>query len=272
MLHSNGMRITRSHGRAVGGLLLLAALSLLGPRPKALAEPPPEAALHGAQLLDSIAAIVGRRIVTLSQLRFEARIALANHESIEAAQGPLDREILASTLDYVVNEDLVEEEASRLQVFQISPDETNRAERELARRFPSSKDFEHFLRRFHIRHERVQAILRRGLRVARYLANRLTLQSQASDAEVSERLSQHPDEARGAEARSLAKADLQRQKYQLLVTALVRELRTRSNVRLLADFSGSEPGAGAYVPAARLLGALPSPPVGPTAAGTEGAE
>ena len=243
------LRITRSHARAGGALLLLATLSLLGPWREAHAQPPLEAALKGAELLDSIAAIVGRRIVTLSQLRTEARLALALHASVEAAQGPLSQGLLSSTLDYVVNEDLVEEEASRLQVFPISPDEIDQAERALAGRFPSPAEYERFLARFQIRHERVRTILRRGLRSARYLANRLLLQSQPSEAEVSEFLSHAP---RGG--RSLATAYLQRQRYQSLVAALVQELRARSNVRILADFGDTAPSAAGAPSPPRTLG------------------
>jgi hypothetical protein len=220
--------------------------------------------LVGAKLIDSVVAIVGRRVITLSQLRTEARVALAAHGATATAQGPLSNQVLGSTLDYVINEDLVEEEASRLQVFPVTNAEGQVAEEQLAAGFPSREAFESFLAHFDIDHERLRAILRRGLRASRYLENRLRLQSQASDAEVDALLARSISDATVPQTRPLARAYLQRQKYQVLAAALVRELRSRADVRILADFGAAIAGGAGTTVAPPTAQALPADGTGST--------
>jgi hypothetical protein len=220
-----------------------------------------EDVLAGARLIDSVVALVGRRVITLSQLRTEARVALADHAALEAAQGTLQSAVLGSTLEYIISEDLVEEEASRLQVFPVTLAECQIAEEGLAARFPTRDAFESFLSHFDIDHERLRAILQRKLRASRYLENRLRIQSQPTDVEVDALLASGTEDPTVPRERSLAKAYLQRQKYQILATALVQELRARADVRILSSFgTGVAGGSGTVAPPA-LSG--PTSPSGP---------
>ncbi len=195
-----------------------------------------EGELAGATLIDSVAAIVGRRVITLSQLEAEARIALATHGPVEAAEAPLDPAVLGSTLDYVISQDLVEEEASRLGVFPVTAADCELAEERLAARFPTHAAFERFLVRFGIDAERLRASVRRTLRAERYLQHQLGPQAQPSDLEIAAWQARHPAAGPAAQARATARALLSREKYQALTTALVRDLRARADVRILAGF------------------------------------
>ncbi|MHB8418043.1 MAG: hypothetical protein ACYDCL_08195 [Myxococcales bacterium] len=228
------MGITSSR-RLAFSLLLVSA-------PVAAADPVPDstpAEISGAKLIDSVVAIAGRRVITLSQLRGEARIALAEHGSIESAEGPLTDGVLSSTLDYVISEDLVEEEAARLGVFPVTNGECQVAEESLSTRLGGREAFEGFLARFDIDHERLTAILRRSLRASRYLESRLRLQAQATERQVDELLARAVHDASLPQARPLARAYLQRERYQALAAKLVADLRARADVRILASFGAS---------------------------------
>lgn len=254
MLHSAGMWIT----------LAVALLSLpLGTADAGPAGDSAASELAGARLIDYVVAIVGRRVITLSQLEAEARIALASHGPVEAAEGVIPDAVLASTLQYVISEDLVEEEAARLGVFPVTAGECQLAEEQLAARFASRQAFEAFLDRFDIDHERLTALLRRRLRASRYLENRLRLQAETTDAEVDALVARAGTDPQLPRARPLAKAYLQRQKYQALAAKLVEELRSRADVRILASFGspGAEPVPG-LAPQEGQSSALLDPPLG----------
>ncbi len=206
-----------------------------------------ESELRGARLIDSVVAIVGRRVITLSQLEAEARVALAEHGSVEAAAQPLADGVLRSTLDYVISEDLVEEEAARLGVFPVGTGDCLAAEETLAGRFASRQAFEAFLARFDIDPERLTSILRRGLRSSRYLQNRLRLQTEVTDRDVGALLARAVHDPALPQAPSLARAYLQRQRYQALAAKLVQDLRARAGVRIIAGF-GASPGPDGVPP------------------------
>jgi hypothetical protein len=194
-----------------------------------------EQALAGAKLVDSVVAVVGRRVITLSQLRAEARVGLADHGALEAAQGELSPALLSSSLEYLISQVLVEEEASRLQVFPVTAAEYQVAEDLLATRFPTHLAFESFLQRFDIDREQLRASLTRGLRASRYLENRLRLQSQPTDMEVDALLGRRTIDPSIPKDRAAATAWLQQQKYNELAKSLVAELRARADVRILAS-------------------------------------
>ncbi|MHB1844154.1 MAG: SurA N-terminal domain-containing protein [Deltaproteobacteria bacterium] len=227
-----------------------------------LAEDP---ALSGAELVDAVVAVVGRRIITLSQLRTETRLALAEHGAVDAADGPLGDGLLASTLDLVIGEDLVEEEASRLQVFEVPAGATRGAVAALTARFPSEEAYRAFLERNAIHAETVQSILRRGLRAQRYLENRLRLELAAQG--NSPRAA--PPVSAGDRAASDGEGYFQRKRIELLASGLLTDLRARAHVRILLDLrhAGTAPldGLGQPDPASgpsRLEGAAETMPDG----------
>jgi hypothetical protein len=230
MLHSGGMVVIASLqvGRAAGVALLLAA-SIVVPRSRdvalAASAPAPTTAasdggidpLAGAQLIDGVVAVIGKQVVTLGQLRKDARVALANHGEVAAAFQPLDNQALASALDYLINQELVAGEARRLEVFEVSQAEVDAEQRSLEHRFHWPETLNAFLTRFAISEPELQAMLRRGLRARRYIDHRLRLQLQ-------------PDAGKVIAGPTLEE----------LVTSLVSELRARSSVRILMDFRGPQ--------------------------------
>jgi len=227
MLHSGGMVVIASQrlGRAAraASLLVVGALASWFPGAAAVAGPPPPSAagssdagldpLAGAQLVDGVVAVVGKQVVTLSQLRKDARVSLANHGEVAAAFQPLDDQALGSALDYLINQELVAGEARRLEVFEVSQAQVDAEQRSLEHRFHWPDTLNVFLARFSISEPELQAILRRGLRARQYIDHRLRLQLQ-------------PDAGKVISGPTIEQ----------LAAALVDELRARSNVRILMDF------------------------------------
>ncbi len=269
----------------VGRRILLAVALLATALPASAspdaATPPPTDSLEGGELVDAVVAVVGRRIVTLSQLRTEARLSLAEHGAVEEADGQLGDELLAATLDLVIGEDLVEEEASRLQIFDVPMAETQAALEALSARFPSQAAFQAFLARHGIRAEAARAILRRGLRAQRYIENRLRLELAAQEGpgrlsgasrgglDAARPAGRLADAALTGPAISPAiheeKDYFQHRKVEALATGLLNDLRARARVRVLLDLrhaGGPLQGLGApgsTPSAARWEGAVASP-------------
>ncbi len=247
MLHSARMGSTRRLPWVLLGLWVPATGAAQVPSPPAAwarsiddGDSRPE--LSGAKLIDSVVALVGRRVITTSQLRAEARIALAAHDSPAAADGPLGLELLSSTLTYVISQDLIEEEASRLGVFPVAAAECEMAEDRLAARFPSQGAFSIFLARHDIDQERLHASVRRSLRAQRFLERQLGPRAQPTLAEVDAWVASHAATEPLARARAEARAYLVKRKFQALTAALVRDLRARTDVRVLASFASSPNG------------------------------
>jgi hypothetical protein len=172
----------------------------------------PPAELKGATLIDSSVALVDDHVVTLSQLDQEARLAFVAHGAMDDATGPLDAAKRRAALDYLINQMLLDDEAARLQIFEVSDQESAEQERALRARFPSPAAFRAFLARFDITPEVLDQSVRRRLRAERYLADRL----------------QQIDGTPSAESRK----DLAIQ-----VQTLLAGVRARHEVRLLTDFA-----------------------------------
>jgi hypothetical protein len=170
------------------------------------------AELRGATLIDSSVALVDQRVVTLSQLDQEARLAFVTHGAMDEANGPLDAAKRRAALDYLINQMLLDDEAARLQVFEVSDQESAEQQRVLQAHFASPAAFRAFLARFDITPEVLDQSVRRRMRAERYLADRL----------------QQVDVNPTAEARK----DLTIQ-----VETLLASVRARHDVRVLTDFA-----------------------------------
>ncbi len=211
---------------------LTAALALA-----AVTSPP----VGGGEEIDRVVAVLRSpaapepRVVTLSRLRQETRIALVSRGAALAATRPLDGAALGAGLQWLIDQLLLLDEASRLQVFEVDRAE---AAAELARfraRFDRASDYADFLVRSDLPEEELDAVLCRMLRVQRYLESRASHAAQVSEAEVAAWLDEHAAEI-GARDREVARAQLVKERVGAEVRSLVRDVRARADVRLLADF------------------------------------
>lgn len=181
-------------------------------------------------------------VVTLTRLEEETRVALVSRGAVLAATLPLDEPALKAGLDYLVGQELLGEEAERLHVFEI--DRADGAA-ELARfraRFARPSEYGEFLARCDLSEGELEGILRRTLRVKRYLESRVSHAAQVPEAEVTAWLDRHAAE-KGAGDRQAARAHLAEERTRDEVKALVRDLRSRAEVRLLGERESQTPAA-----------------------------
>ena len=225
--------------RTVQAAILVA---ILAPLAAGAADAPPE-----GRVVDEVVAVVatrGReaRVVTRSKVAEEGRIALVSRGGIEAASAPLDAMVLRASLDWYVDQLLLHEEAVRLQVFEIDRDA---AVAELARfkaEFATPAAFKAFLYVIDATEEDVTSILRRNLRVRRYLESRLG-RLRPGSREVEAWYQAHPSESAGRslpEVSDEIAARLAAARADAETKALLADLRKRADIRILVDL-GARP-------------------------------
>lgn len=194
------------------------------------------------RVVDEVVAVVvtrgqEARIVTLTQVAEEGRIALVARGGMEAAFAPLDGAVLRASLDWYVDQLLLHEEAVRLQVFEVDRDA---AQAELARfraSFRNPKDYKAFLYRIDATEEDLASVLRRMLRVRRYLESRLG-RLRPTPREIEAWYAANPSEYGGrplAEVTDEIAARLSAGKAATETRALLADLRSRADVRILVD-------------------------------------
>ena len=226
----------------VTGLLLAALGAAFSSAP-----PPASAVVERVVAVIRPPASAEARVVTLTRVEDEVRIALVSSGAALAATQPLDAPALRAGLEWLVDQMLLSEEAARLQVFEI---ERREVLAELARfeaRFERTGDYRAFLARHDISEEELASVLQRTLRVRRYVESRLSEAGRVSEADLTSWIEAHRLELpadRGA-ARAAARARLLDERFRKEVKVLVRDLRARSDVRRVYDFGAAEAGAAA---------------------------
>lgn len=194
------------------------------------------------KVVDEVVAVVatrGReaRVVTLTKVAEEGRIALVSRGGVEAAFAPLGGAVLRASLDWYVDQVLLFDEAVRLQVFEV---DRAAVQAEVARfrgEFRSPKDFQAFLYQIDATEEELSNILRRSLRVRRYLESRLG-RSRPSAAEIQAWYDAHASEYGGlplGAVRDDVAARVTGARADAETRALLSELRSRADIRILVD-------------------------------------
>jgi hypothetical protein len=218
------------------GLALVLGIFLAGATPAAT-----------PQLAEEVVAVVRGpgapqpRVITLTRLEEEARIALVSRGAVAAATAPLDRAALRATLEWLVDQTLLGDEVARLQILEVAPAEVDEALRRFRERFGRPADYHAFLDRLELSDDDVAAVLRRTIRVQRYLESRAGRAAAVSDAEVDAWITGHEKETAGvdpAAARGAVRARLSQERLERQVRAVVADLRGRSDVRILEDELG----------------------------------
>ncbi|MGA9524133.1 MAG: hypothetical protein WBV82_21915 [Myxococcaceae bacterium] len=193
-------------------------------------------------IIDRVVAVIDGTPITLSELEFEARVALVGRGAVRAATEPLDDGTLASALEYAISERLQASEADKLQAWRVDPAEVETAVRAFRERFASPAEFEAFLARHEADLQQLGAVLERGLRASRMLESKVRLRAQVSEAEVRSYFDAHASELSGTydELRVALKEKLVRERYQKLVQTELEQLRGTHDVRRVAKFAVGE--------------------------------
>lgn len=134
---------------------------------------PALAATVDGNLVDWIVAVVDKEVVTRTELVAEARIALAYRGGETSEEAALDDEFLRDFRDYLINQILIADQARRLGAAEVSEEEVGAELERFASGFRSVSAYEAFLRRYDIALETLRAVLRRDLRNARFIDQRM---------------------------------------------------------------------------------------------------
>lgn len=132
-------------------------------------------------LVDWIVAVVDKEVVTRSELVSEARIALAYRGGETSEEAALDEEFLRDFRDYLINQILIADQARRLGASEISEEEVSVEIDRFSAGFRSVAAYEAFLRRYDIALETLRGVLRRDLRNARFIDQRMRARMLASE-------------------------------------------------------------------------------------------
>lgn len=220
--------------------LLLLALLPLGPA-AARAAPP----LRDPQIVEQVVAVVRTpastqpRVITLTRLQEEARIALVSRGATGAAEGDLDAPALSAGLEWLIDQILLLDEVVRLQVFEVERSDVLEELRRFQARFASAAAYRAFLTRCDVTEEELLVVLRRTLRVQRYVDSRVSGAGRVRDADVDRYLQERGLDPRAA-VRDTIRAELAERRTQREVKALLAELRSRATIRVLEPFEGGK--------------------------------
>ncbi len=126
-------------------------------------------------LVNRVAAVVDAQVVTQAELFVEARVALVLREGEAAGELALDAQILASFLDYVVNQLLIAGQARRVGVPDVEAAELDLEASRFVARFATREAYRRFMSDFGISEDNLRLILLRNLRNERFVAERMRL-------------------------------------------------------------------------------------------------
>ncbi len=201
------------------------------------------ASAAGGAVVEEIVAVVrspagsGPRVLTLTKLEEETRIALVSRGAIGAADGPIDEAALRAGLEWLVDQTLLADEAERLRVAEVRPEEEEEELQRFRGGFPSTAAYAAFLARADLPEEELRATLARTIRVRRYLESRVGRGARPSEEDVDLLLREREGDPSSPATREAARARLVEDRAAAQVRELVAELRARAEIRILRRFA-----------------------------------
>lgn len=196
-------------------------------------------ALAAEQVLDRVVAVVGGQVLTLSELEFEARVALVQRGGVRAAEESLDEHALQSALELSINQRLLVAGADRLRAFTAERSEVEGRLRLFRERFEDEPALLSFLARHDADLDQLLAVLERGVRAERILDSRIRLRAQVGEAEARRYWEGHKA-ALGTSydaVREALKERLMRERYGELAQEEFARVREDARVRRVAPFA-----------------------------------
>ncbi|WP_205525683.1 hypothetical protein [Pyxidicoccus trucidator] len=230
------------------GTLWLAAWLLFVPVAGARAAPPPDAQADSratpsqeatGRVVDRVVAVIEGQVLTLSELRFEARVALVQRGGMQALEAPLDEDTLRGALELIINQRVQVLNADRLQAFPAEPAEVQARLAVFQLRVGGEAALRRFLARHDVDLAGLETVLARGLRAERILDSRIRLRAQVGETEVRRYFEQHEAEhPAGYEAeRAAIREKLVRERYGALAAEELLQVRSSAQVRRVAPFA-----------------------------------
>src|SRR5215831_8123016 len=137
-----------------------------------------------ARVLDRVVALVDGRVLSWSQLDFEARVMLIDRGGVEAATAPLDASTLQNALDLAIAQRAATAEADKLNTYPVEPAEIDQRLRTFESRFPSAAAFQAFLKAHDADRAALAEVLARAVRTEKFIEGRVRLRSQVPESDV----------------------------------------------------------------------------------------
>jgi hypothetical protein len=214
----------------------------------ATAPSPPDGVAPGGEVVEEVVAVLRNpagaapRLVTLTRLTDEARIVLVSRGAAEAAFQPIDQPALRATLEWLIDQTLLADDAARLGVAEVEREGAVSELRRFRARFPDQAAYARFLATAELFEEEVETVLVRMLRVDRYLETRIGRGAAVADDDVEAYVREHDLAATTRAAREAVRATIAQGRVDAQVRALVAELRSRAEVRVLdPELAGPPP-------------------------------
>ena len=126
-------------------------------------------------LVDRVAAVVDKQVITQSELLVEAHVALVLREGAVAATVDLDEVALRAFADYLVNQLLIATQARRLGTAEVAEADVDREVHGVVQRFASTTAYQAWLQRFGITPATLRHVLERNLQNQRFISDRMRL-------------------------------------------------------------------------------------------------
>lgn len=173
------------------------------------------------------------RPITLTRLQEEARVALVARGGVDAAFAPLDASALAASLEWLIDETLVAEEADRLLVAEVGREEALQELRRFRARFDTPEAYARFLEANDLGEDELLVTLSRTLRVQRFVERRVGQSVKVTEEEIDDYLRSRGVAGGPSVARDAVRAHLGERRLSGEVKKIVSELRSRATVRIL---------------------------------------
>jgi hypothetical protein len=186
-----------------------------------------------ARVLDRVVALVDGRVLSWSQLDFEARVMLIDRGGIQAATGPLDASTLQGALELAVAQRAATAEADKLNTYPVEPAEIDQRLRNFESRFASPAAFQAFLKAQDADRAALAEVLARAIRTEKFIEGRVRLRAQVAESEVrkaweADRAGQSWEQARGP-----LRERLERERAYVLAREALAQLRASIPVRII---------------------------------------
>jgi hypothetical protein len=173
------------------------------------------------------------RIITLTKLAEEARVALVSRGAAAAATQPLDSEALRAALDWLLDQMLLADEAARLGLDAVEREAVAAALARFREQLGTADAYARFLAAAELSEEELSSTLARMVGVERYVQSRVGRGARIGEEELDRWLAEHGAAGAAGAAREAARAQLEEERARAQVRDLVAELRGRADVRIL---------------------------------------
>jgi hypothetical protein len=177
---------------------------------------------------------VDGRVLSWSQLDFEARVMLIDRGGVEAATAPLDASTIQNALDLAIAQRAATAEADKLNAYPVEPAEIDQRLRTFESRFPSAAAFQAFLKAHDADRAALAEVLARAVRTEKFVEGRVRLRSQVPESEVRKAWEADRGGRTWEEARGPLRERMQRERAYVLAREALAQLRSSIPVRIIA--------------------------------------